>query len=500
MKDAEENLRQLRVDELLEQIRKEARYLEQEENLTMSVQQAPLPMSDFPVWEAELEAFPMKDEYHVNEFLVYDDIEFVSNAFRGILQREPDESGLDGCTVQLRKHGDPVKYEVLLDLLESEEGRAHQVRIVGMRWARWERSLRSRWWFKNRLMRKIFDISKYRLRDDQQQYSQVTDQRHRRQQQKTSNYLAEQQVLLDYIRQREYQLEAEQGVLGQKMERYRSEALVARSDLITQQQRVNVLLDKLQAFGGSGAETAAVQAELATHADDKLDSFYLAFENECRGDEADIREQLAVYLPRVTAPGRVSTATPLLDIGSGRGEWLGLLRDNDVSARGVDISKVLVDHCRAQQLDVHLADAIEYLREQADNSLGAITSFHVIEHLPFDQLFSLVEECHRVLSPGGVVIYETPNPENVLVGSHTFYHDPTHRNPITPTLIDFLLRHLGFVDIEIERLHPYPPEARVYGMDPLTDRVNGAFCGAQDFAVIGCKPAALHKDTLKAPT
>ena len=76
-----------------------------------------------------------------------------------------------------------------------------------------------------------------------------------------------------------------------------------------------------------------------------------------------------------------------------------------------------------------------------------------------------------------------------MVGSHTFYHDPTHRNPITPTLIEFLLRHLGFIDTDIERLHPYPDEARVQGMDPLTDRINGAFCGPQDFAISAVKPA-----------
>ena len=490
MKDSEEKARQLRVDELLDLIRKEARYLEQEENLTMSVQQTPLPLRELPAWQVETEAFPMKAEYHVNEFLVYDDIEFVSNALRGILQREPDESGLDGYTAQLRTHGDPMKYEVLFDLLESDEGRARRVRVLGMRWARWDRKFKTRWWFRNKLVRTIFDISKYRLRNDQLEYSLITDLRQRRAEQKTGSYLAEQHALFDFMRRRERQLAARQTTLDQKLERFRRETLVTRRDLLSQQQRVNVLLDKLRAFGDAAADTGQVQAELATHADDKLDGFYLAFENECRGDAAEIREQLAVYLPRVTAAGQVSSDTPLLDIGSGRGEWLDLLRDQAVPARGVDISKVLVEHCRAQQLDVCLADAIEYLRRQSDHSLGAITSFHVIEHLPFAQLFSLVEECHRVLRPGGVVIFETPNPENVLVGSHTFYHDPTHRNPITPTLIDFLLRHLGFVDIEIERLHPYPPEAQVNGIDPLTERVNGAFCGAQDFAVLATKAAA----------
>ncbi|MGT2491386.1 hypothetical protein ACU4GD_14795 [Cupriavidus basilensis] len=41
--------------------------------------------------------------------------------------------------------------------------------------------------------------------------------------------------------------------------------------------------------------------------------------------------------------------------------------------------------------------------------------------------------CARALAPGGSILIETLNPENLLVGSHTFYHDFSHRNPVTPT-------------------------------------------------------------------
>lgn len=486
MSDSEDRTQQLSVEELLAQIRQEARYLEQEENLSMVAEPPPVPLRELPVWTHEHEPFPMRTVYHVNDFLVYDDIEFVGNAFRGLLQREPDETGLDGYTALLRRHGDKIKPNILIDLIGSDEGRAANIRVLGMRWETWEYKFRDSWWFKLKGVRTLFDIAKYRLRNDQLDYTRINDKRRRRDREHMSQYLAEQHDTFDYMRQREKQLEAEQGALDHKVERFRRDMLLARQDLLVQQQRVNLLLDKLQRAGIDGG--GDLEAELATHADDRLDSFYLAFENECRGEEQEIREQLSVYLPRLSGSG-VSAETPLLDIGSGRGEWLALLRDNAIPSRGVDISQVLVDHCRQRDLDVILADAMVYLADLPDNSLGAITSFHVIEHLPFDQLFTLVEQCHRVLSPGGKLIFETPNPENVLVGSHTFYHDPTHRNPITPTLIDFLLRHLGFADVELERLHPYPAEALVDGLDPLTDRVNGAFCSAQDFAVIGTKPA-----------
>jgi O-antigen chain-terminating methyltransferase len=98
-------------------------------------------------------------------------------------------------------------------------------------------------------------------------------------------------------------------------------------------------------------------------------------------------------------------------------------------------------------------------------------------------------EARRVLQPGGVLIYETPNPENILVGSHTFYHDPTHRNPITPALLEFLAEYCGYDHTELVRLHPYPENARISGNDPLTERVNGHLCGPQDIALVARTPA-----------
>jgi len=149
----------------------------------------------------------------------------------------------------------------------------------------------------------------------------------------------------------------------------------------------------------------------------------------------------------------------------------------------------MVEHCRERGFDVTHADAVNVMRREPEGSHALVSAFHLIEHLPFDVLYNLVDQANRILAPGGVLILETPNPENVLVGSHTFYHDPTHRNPITPTAISFLLTYLGFSDVEIRRFNPYPEEAKVPGDDPLTARVNGHLCGPQDFAVVGRKAA-----------
>jgi O-antigen chain-terminating methyltransferase len=151
------------------------------------------------------------------------------------------------------------------------------------------------------------------------------------------------------------------------------------------------------------------------------------------------------------------------------------------------MNRVMVDVCLERGLDARCIDALSFLRSLPTGSVAAVTGFHIIEHLPFDYLLALVVESYRVLAEDGSVLFETPNPENVLVGSHTFYHDFTHRNPITPTAISFLLKHHGFEEIDIIRSSPYPDEAKVPGNDPLTERVNGHLCGPQDFAVTGRK-------------
>jgi len=228
-------------------------------------------------------------------------------------------------------------------------------------------------------------------------------------------------------------------------------------------------------------------AEPMTAEQEALDAFYIAFEDACRGSEADIRESLRVYLEHLRKSA-AATGLPVVDLGCGRGEWLRILKEEGFVVRGVDQSPAMVERALAYGLEVEQGDAVAVLSQLPEGSLGGVTGFHIIEHLPFPVLFRLFAEVARVLAPGGIAIFETPNPENVLVGSHTFYHDPTHRNPITPTFISFLAQYHGLADIEIMRLHPYPESAKVPGHDPLTERVNGHLCGPQDFALIAYRP------------
>lgn len=217
-----------------------------------------------------------------------------------------------------------------------------------------------------------------------------------------------------------------------------------------------------------------------------LDAFYVAFEAQFRGSRPDIINRLKVYIPLIGEAKIGTEDAPVLDVGCGRGEWLELLGESGYIARGLDINRVMIEQCRARGLDVIEGDVLDYLRSISDASLGAVTGFHIIEHLPFKILMQLFDEVVRVLKPGGMVIFETPNPGNVLVGSNTFYLDPTHRNPLPSSMIQFLAESRGLGQVKIMNVNPYPEHFRVKGSE-LAERFNDYFYGAQDYSVIGYK-------------
>jgi O-antigen chain-terminating methyltransferase len=224
---------------------------------------------------------------------------------------------------------------------------------------------------------------------------------------------------------------------------------------------------------------------IATEERHKFDALYAELEDTFRGSPEEIKERFKAYLPHIKSLV-VTDDTPIADLGCGRGEWLELLKEEGYRALGIDNNQVLLDRCRARGLEVIESDALQYLRGRPDNSLSAITGFHIIEHLQIDVLMSLLDEIVRVLHPGGVVIFETPNPENVLVGSNYFYFDPTHRNPLPSLLMKFLLEARGLHRIEVMNLHAWD-QARISGKNQLTTRFNELFYGPMDYAIAGWK-------------
>lgn len=235
-------------------------------------------------------------------------------------------------------------------------------------------------------------------------------------------------------------------------------------------------------------QNAGVREEVSIHDSHRLDSFYLSFENRFRGERAEIKERVRFYLPFLHEAGVGTIDRPVLDLGCGRGEWLELLRENDFEATGVDLNLAMVAQCEQRDLRVRQADAVAHLRSLPDESLGAVSGFHIIEHLPLEALIDLIVETRRVLQPGGLAIFESPNCKNLTVGASNFNIDPTHRNPVFPETAQFMLETHGFEQVQLEYLSPAQSAFR--GEDQNSKVLTELLYGPQDFAVIGRKPKA----------
>lgn len=271
-----------------------------------------------------------------------------------------------------------------------------------------------------------------------------------------------------------------------------------RTDLLTLRSRVDALLNEARARLPlpMGADELH---EFTKDADRWLDPLYRQLENRFRGSREEIIELQREYVPDVL--DLQGGSAPAVDIGCGRGEWLELLRDNGIPAYGIDNNATFVEENQARGLDVRLADAVEHLDKVDEGSLGAVTCFHIAEHLPFPLLVQLVDGALRALRPGGVLILETPNPSNLVVGASAFYIDPTHRNPLHPHFLEFLVSARGFVDVELRFLHPADDQAFVLpesarngegqAFTRIVEHLNWALFGPQDYAVVGRRAAAV---------
>jgi SAM-dependent methyltransferase len=234
---------------------------------------------------------------------------------------------------------------------------------------------------------------------------------------------------------------------------------------------------------------------------------YTAFEAYFRGSRQEIKIKQLVYLPLVKQLS-LNVEHPVLDIGCGRGEWLELLQENDIYGEGVDSNTDFVDSCKKIGLPVFQADIFDFFNSSEKKQYNLITGFHIFEHIPAELQLDFLRNIYALLAPGGVLILETPNPENIAVGSCNFYIDPTHIRPIPPQLAAFLSLEAGFVSPMIARVNRYTvgnkirlmpeslPGADIFNQ--LAEMFTSRILQAPDYALIAFKPPAPNDNLIQA--
>jgi 2-polyprenyl-3-methyl-5-hydroxy-6-metoxy-1,4-benzoquinol methylase len=188
---------------------------------------------------------------------------------------------------------------------------------------------------------------------------------------------------------------------------------------------------------------------------------------------------------------------PVLDVGFGRGEFLELLRDLGVEARGIEVDQRMVEAARDRGLRADVGFALEYLQSVDDGSLGGLVMIQVIEHLPPRQAIEVVRVAAEKVRAGGRVLIETVNPTSLITYARAFWVDPDHVRPVHPTFLAFLFEAAGFASVR--RVDRSPVEGDevlelLPGDDELTKRLNANFerinallYGPQDYAIVATR-------------
>ncbi len=235
------------------------------------------------------------------------------------------------------------------------------------------------------------------------------------------------------------------------------------------------------------------------------DYSYLLLENRFRGSEEQIAERVADYIPLLLSGNGHIVTNSIVEIGSGRGEFLTLMKEHGIASYGVDCDMAMVELCREKGLTVFHQDGLAHLEAVPLKSIGGVVAIQVVEHMARQSLEYFLSLCASRVVSGGIVILETINPRSLLALSSNYFRDPTHQWPLHPDTLRYQAELAGLVVNEIRYRSAVPESARlpkiplneflmpsevgiVSGINKIVSQLNELLYGYQDYALIAKAP------------
>ena len=250
---------------------------------------------------------------------------------------------------------------------------------------------------------------------------------------------------------REARFESRNPALVAAYEEVKEKATLAQQSAVLLKRQVEQLVRE-GLHVNSAAESAS---QPAAHAPN-LESFkYVAFEDRFRGSQHEIRQRLEDYLPVFAG------ASNVLDIGCGRGELLDLFRSAGIGAHGIDTNQSMVQECRDRGLSAECDDAVAWLERVPDQSLDGLIAIQVVEHLEPSYLTRLIELAFHKLKPQAPMVLETINPACWVAFFESYLRDVTHRWPLHPETLQYLVQASGFTTVNVQYRAPVPGSDRL---------------------------------------
>ena len=172
--------------------------------------------------------------------------------------------------------------------------------------------------------------------------------------------------------------------------------------------------------------------------------FETEFENNFRGSREQIEDVLTNYDGVIDYILNIDKYPTLLDIGSGRGEWIEKCNAKGFKSIGIELDTKLANDCKNLNLNIKEGDALSLLDDFDEDSFSIVSAFHVIEQMSHENIQELLIKSKRILKSDGLLMLETPSIDSILVATKSFHINPKRINAIHPDLLDFMIKKTGF--------------------------------------------------------
>ncbi len=151
----------------------------------------------------------------------------------------------------------------------------------------------------------------------------------------------------------------------------------------------------------------------------------------------------------------------MLDVGCGRGEFIDLLNARGIPARGIDLNHEMAEVCRARGLSVtrlmRSATSRHFLTRRCAGSSRRRSS----NTSSRAYLLKFLELAFVKLRPGGRLVLETLNPACWMAFFESYIRDITHKWPLHPETLKYLVTASGFSRADLEYRSPVAPQDRL---------------------------------------
>ncbi|MEX2129070.1 MAG: class I SAM-dependent methyltransferase [Xanthobacteraceae bacterium] len=179
----------------------------------------------------------------------------------------------------------------------------------------------------------------------------------------------------------------------------------------------------------------------------------------------------------------------VLDVASGQGHFLEMLKEAGIGAQGVEIDSALCELARDKGLDVVQGNFFEFLRSAQSGSFDGAAASHIVEHHSPVQVEELLLLLHQALKPGSLLVVITPNIANIRRAVGDFWRDPTHVRPYPVAALTKLMRRTGWEVVKSDEYTDRPPSllrSIVYG---VRNALLGRYWSGDDLYVIARRSA-----------